>query len=106
MTPAPAMPVQESSLWDLLRLEYVQTQEHHQTVHQYPEDGERHRLAHDVAVLTLHVAGGGGNGDTLRREQLATLRTGTVGSGQPVGLATGLYLCRHSPNLCCRGSGL
>ena len=69
-------------------LEYVEPEEHHQAVHEYPEDGKRHSLAHDVAVLALHVAGGGGNGNALRREQLTTLATGTVGGGQPVGLAS------------------
>lgn len=37
----------------------------HQAVHQYPEDGERHRLTHDVSILSLHIAGSSRNGNTL-----------------------------------------
>ena len=43
----------------------METEEDHEAVHQDPEDGEWHRLAHDVTILTLHVAGGGGNGYRL-----------------------------------------
>ena len=60
----------------------------HQAVHQYPEDGERHGLAHDITILTLHVAGGGSDGDTLWRQQFTSLRACAVGSGKPVGLVT------------------
>ena len=66
----------------------MEAEEDHQTVHQDPEDGERHGLTHDVTILTLHVAGGCSDGNGLRRKQLTTLRTGTVGSGEPVGLTT------------------
>lgn len=66
----------------------MQAEEHHQAVHQDPEDGKRHCLTHDVTVLTLHIAGSRGDGDGLRREQFTTLRAGTVGSCQPVGFVT------------------
>ena len=66
----------------------MQSEEHHQAVHQNPEDGKWHCLTHDVTVLTLHVARGSSNGNRLRRQQFTTLRTGTVGSGEPVGLVT------------------
>ena len=45
----------------------MQPQEYHESVHQYPEDGKRHGLAHDVAILPLHVAGSRSNGDALWR---------------------------------------
>ena len=46
-------------------LEYVQSKEDHQAIHQDPEDGEWHRLAHDITILTLHIAGGGSDGYRL-----------------------------------------
>ena len=69
-------------------LDDVESEEDHQTVHQYPEYGERHRLTHDVTILTLHVAGSCGNRYGLWREQFTTLGASTVGGCQPVGLIT------------------
>ena len=43
----------------------VKAKEDHQAVHQDPEDGEWHRLAHDITILTLHIAGGGSDGYRL-----------------------------------------
>jgi hypothetical protein len=48
-----------------INLNYVEAEEYHEAVHEDPEDSERHCLAHDVTVLTLHVAGGSSNRDTL-----------------------------------------
>ena len=31
----------------------MQAEEYHETVHQNPEDGKRHRLAHDVANVVV-----------------------------------------------------
>ena len=66
----------------------MESEEHHQTVHEYPEDSERHSLAHDVSVLTFHVAGSGSDGNTLWRQQFTSLGACAVGSGKPVGLVT------------------
>ena len=66
----------------------MQAKEDHEPVHQYPENSKRHGPAHDVTVLTFHVAGGSSNGDALGGEQLATFRASAVGSCQPIGFIT------------------
>ena len=43
----------------------------------------RHGGAQEGAFLALLLAGGGGDGDTLRRNDFAAGRTGRVGGGEP-----------------------
>ena len=43
----------------------------------------RHGRAQEGTFLTLLFAGGGGDSDTLRRNDFATGRTGRVGGGEP-----------------------
>lgn len=58
----------------------------HQAANHDIENGIWNGALHDLTILALHVAGGGGNGDALRADHLTASSTCCIGGYQPVGL--------------------